>query len=201
MRLLLLPVLLLTLAACGDNPVPEGPSTEPSARGDTLTFTASLRPHHVVTGQPEDSTQATAEATAWLIGNQLMVEGTFRDLSSSLRDIEDTPDDPGIHIHPGAEGEENSYLYGLQVTLNPDERSGRLHGVVELTEDEVALLLSERLYLDIHTTQHDPGEVRDQLRPADPDGVAARAAVAPGVALAAVLNALCTDVTPCRCHG
>lgn len=118
-------------------------------------------------------TGAHGRAAAILDGNTLTVVGGFAGLSSALRDIEDTPEDPGIHIHPGAEGETSSYIYGLAAELGADERSGIFFGTFELSDNEVAMLMEERLYFDIHTEDHDGGEVRDQLRPdAAPAGVA-----------------------------
>lgn len=45
-------------------------------------------------------TAATGKATALLIGNRLIVHGSFTGVSSELRDIEKTPDDPGVHLPP-----------------------------------------------------------------------------------------------------
>lgn len=141
---------------------------------EVLIFRSIMVPANVVTGNPIETSNARAQAKVTLIGNSLKVSGTFENLSSPLRDIEDQPDNPGVHIHPGAAGEENSYIYGLQVELNEDERSGTFYGAFSLSDEEVSLLLDERLYLDIHTVNNDPGEVRGQIRPVDEDAVGAR---------------------------
>jgi len=132
-----------------------------------LAFTAEMIPDEVVTGSPEQGSRAQARATLILSDNTLYVHGAFTGLSSRLRDIDETPDNPGIHLHPGARGEENSYIYGLEASLNEDERSGTFNGTFELTDEEMVLLLDDRLYLDIHTVEFDPGEVRGQIEPSD----------------------------------
>lgn len=109
-------------------------------------------------------TDASAVATAQLSGNTLVVSGSFTELSSALRDIDEDPMDPGIHIHPGAEGETESYIFGLTAALNEDERSGIFSGTFTLTDDQVDELRAGRMYMDIHTEEYPDGEVRDQLR-------------------------------------
>jgi len=158
-KIILSAILIMGLVnACSDSQVSE---TVP------LAFSAEMVPEEVVTGSPEEGTNAQARATLILSGNTLHVHGAFTGLSSMLRDIEETPDDPGIHLHPGARGEENSYIYGLEASLNEDERSGTFTGTFELTDEEMVLLLDDRLYLDMHTIEFDPGEVRGQIEPSD----------------------------------
>jgi len=136
-----------------------------TATEEVYTFSANLVPENVVTGNPEEESKATGGARLTLMGSELTVTGEFMDLSSALRDLEDQPDNPGVHIHPGAEGEENSYLYGLEVKLHEDGRSGTFFGTFNLSDEEIALLLDQRMYLDVHTVKFDPGEIRDQIRP------------------------------------
>lgn len=111
------------------------------------------------------NTQASAKATAVLTGRVLTVHGSFQGLSGNLRDLIETPEDPGIHIHPGASGETAPYLYGLAAELAPDGHSGIFRGRFELAAGEVRKLREGRLYLDIHTSRHEDGEVRGQLLP------------------------------------
>jgi hypothetical protein len=140
------------------------------SHGTPLEFVAELRGEHVA---PEAvRTGATGRAIGVLVGNRFTVQGSFTGLSSALRDIAQTPDDPGVHLHRGAPGETTPYFFGLRVRLNADERSGIFWGTTDLDEEQRALLLSNRLYVDIHTVQHYPGEVRDQWRPLDPDAAA-----------------------------
>jgi hypothetical protein len=144
------------------------PGLEPGSA--PLEFVAEMRGEHVA---PEAvQTGASGRAIGVLVGNRFTVQGSFAGLSSALRDIEKTPDDPGVHLHRGAPGETTTYFFGLRVRLNADERSGIFWGTVELDDEQRALLLSNRMYVDIHTVRHYPGEVRDQWRPLDPAAAA-----------------------------
>jgi hypothetical protein len=142
---------------------------------EALTFVADLRGALVAPGKVD--TPATAKATGVLVGNTFTVHGSFSGLSSPLRDIENKPEDPGIHLHRGAPGETTPYFHGLQVRLNADGRSGIFFGTATLDAAIVEQLLSARTYVDIHTVKFGPGEVRDQWRPADPTAAAGRLAL------------------------
>lgn len=151
-------------------------SGQPEARGaDPLVFLADMQGRFVAPAAVE--TAAAAKATGVLVGNEFTVHGSFTGLSSPLRDLEKTPDDPGVHLHRGAAGQTSHYFKGLRVRLNADERSGIFWGAVTLTDEQVRALLSVETYIDIHTLSFKPGEVRDQWRPADPAAAAARLAV------------------------
>jgi hypothetical protein len=138
----------------------------PATGQEPLVFVADLAGKNVAPAAI--STAASGKATAILLGSRFIVHGSFAGLSSPLRDIEKTPDDPGVHLHPGAAGEVNKYFHGLQVRLNADERSGIFFGETTLNDDQRALLLSSRLYVDVHTVTNGPGEIRDQWRALDP---------------------------------
>jgi hypothetical protein len=114
------------------------------------------------------TTRASGKATAVLVGSRFIVHGSFIGLSSPLRDIEKTPDDPGVHLHPGAAGEVTKYFHGLQVRLNDDGRSGIFFGETTLNDEQRRMLVSASLYVDVHTVTNGPGEIRDQWRAADP---------------------------------
>lgn len=156
------------------------PGTRPAASQEVLHFMADLRGKHVAPAAV--TTAAAGRASGVLVGNRFTVHGSFTGLSSPLRDIAKTPDDPGVHLHRGAAGETTHYFFGLRVELQADERSGIFHGTVELTREQRSLLLSERMYLDIHTVRHGPGEVRDQWRPVSAAAAARALATAGGTA-------------------
>jgi hypothetical protein len=65
-----------------------------------MTFVADLRGSHVAPAAVE--TLASSMARGVLIGNKFTVHGSFTALSSPLRDVAKTPDDPGVHLHQGA---------------------------------------------------------------------------------------------------
>lgn len=128
---------------------------------EPLIFEGVLRGENVAPAAVD--TKASAVVTAVLLGNTLTVSGSFTNLSSPLRDIARSPDDPGVHIHPGARGETNRYIIGLAVVLNGDQRSGIFSGRFTLTDEQVSELKAGRIYVDIHTQANPGGEVRDQL--------------------------------------
>jgi hypothetical protein len=158
---------------------------------DVLMFVADLRGQHVAPAAVE--TAAAARATAVLAGNRFTVHGSFSGLSSPLRDIAKTPNDPGVHLHQAAIGETSRYFHGLQVQLNADERSGIFFGTAILNDEQRQALLAGTTYVDIHTVKNGPGEVRDQWRPLDPTAAARTlAALEPTMPqLAAVLAGSC----------
>jgi CHRD domain len=156
MKRILLTCLVL-LAASG--------SGRSQTNEQALTFVAELRGDLVAPASVK--TAATAKATGVLIGNRFTVHGSFSGLSSSLRDIEKKPDDPGVHLHRGAPGETTPYFHGLQVRLNADQRSGIFFGTATVDADQLKRLLANETYVDIHTVKNGPGEVRDQWRPLD----------------------------------
>lgn len=141
-----------------------------------LVFAAHMQGRFVAPA-PVDTT-AAGKATGVLIGSRFTVHGSFTALSSPLRDLEKTPDDPGVHLHRGAAGITTPYFHGLRVKLNADGRSGIFWGTATLTDDQRRALLAGDTYIDIHTVTFGPGEVRDQWRPIDPDAAAAMLAAA-----------------------
>jgi hypothetical protein len=118
------------------------------------------------------STQAIGTVGAALRGNRLIVRGSFRDLSSSLRDYATDPVNPpnpnitsAVHVHRGTATENGPFQYALQVDLNPDGRSGMVRGDYTLTDEQLQALNSGRLYVDLHTTGMRAGELRGILKP------------------------------------
>lgn len=136
-----------------------------------LVFTADMQGRFVAPA-PVD-TAASARATGVLVGDRFTVHGSFSALSSALRDLEKTPDDPGVHLHRGAPGITTPYFHGLRVKLNADGRSGIFWGTTTLTTEHRQALLAGESYVDIHTVKFGPGEVRDQWRAVDPGAAAA----------------------------
>lgn len=134
-------------------------------------YEGGLDGESVVPG-PVDS-PATGRFSAFLEGVELTVGGEFSGLRSELRDQEDDLLDPGIHIHPGAAGEEGeSYILALIADIDGDEGSGRFAGSFELDDAELELLRAENLFVDIHTVEFEDGEVRGQMVAAGDAGTA-----------------------------
>lgn len=181
MRIVLATMLALAVA---------GPSGAQAPHVEPLIFVADLQGRFVAPARVE--TASVARATGVLVGSTFTVHGSFSGLSSPLRDIVARPQDPGVHLHRGAPGTTTPYFHGLQVTLNPDERSGIFYGRATLTDDQRRALLATESYVDIHTVKHGPGEVRDQWRPLDK--------VAAGKLLVSMGGAREDDGTGRACH-
>lgn len=96
----------------------------------------------------------TARAELELVGNMLLVQGTYSQLTGPI--LPDVAN--GIHIHhdPG--------LYHLDTIVagiaNEGAGAGVFEDAVYLTPEQQQMLVEGRLYMDIHTTVFPEGEVR-----------------------------------------
>ncbi len=107
---------------------------------------------------------------AALAGNRLIVRGSFKDMSSPLRDYATDPLDPpnpnitsAFHIHQGMASENGPFQYALDVMLDETGYGGRVMGDYMLTDEQLAALDSNMLYVDVHTTWYRGGELRGVL--------------------------------------
>jgi uncharacterized repeat protein (TIGR01451 family) len=71
-----------------------------------------------------------------------------------LSDIENVT---AAHIHVGAVGENGPVTIPFDHTQNP------IVGSAVLTEEQQGWLMNHRLYVNVHTTAHPPGEIRGQI--------------------------------------
>ena len=117
-------------------------------------------------------TPARGAVGAVLSGNRLVVRGSFKMLTSDMRDYATDPVNPpnpsitsAFHIHQGTPMENGPFQYALDVTLDDTERSGSAMGEYTLTEEQMRALADNRLYVDIHTTENRGGELRGTLMP------------------------------------
>ena len=110
---------------------------------------------------PDTASMGSFSAT--LTGNQLVVEGTFSNLTSALMPVGgvDPVGNPesAIHIHMGEVGENGPIIRNLMV----DEAAGTFEGTFMLTEEEVATLTADGLYVNLHTMNFPAGELRGQI--------------------------------------
>lgn len=116
---------------------------------------------------PEDTASA-GSFRASLVGNRLTVEGRFSDLTSALAPVggEDGVGNPesAVHIHVGAAGENGPILRNLSVERDEEVAgSGEFSGTFDLSDDEVAILVSDGLYVNLHTENNPAGELRGQI--------------------------------------
>lgn len=112
-------------------------------------------------------TGASAQATALLSDRTLTVHGSFQGLASGLRDMAESPDNPGIVLQEGVHGQSDAALYGLAADVGIDHSTGLFHGRFQLTRTEVQQLKVGALHLKILTRDHPDGELRGQLVPLD----------------------------------
>lgn len=119
---------------------------------------------------PEDHAHAVdTDATGFMTavvreGRNLVLSGSFENLSSSLIEIEGS----SAHVHRGAAGESGEIVFDVEV-LTGDGFSGSFYQERTLTEEEFGWLQGEQLYLNIHTAQFPAGELRGQLAGQEPD--------------------------------
>ena len=111
-------------------------------------------------GPPEEvfpftvETAASGSAIATLEAGMLRLVGSFHDLSA---------DYVGSHIHEAPAGVNGSVVVPLSPTLDADQRGGTFDETIAPSPELVEALREGRLYVNIHTTAHPPGEIRGQL--------------------------------------
>jgi CHRD domain-containing protein len=120
------------------------------ACGGTKDFTATM------TGAAEKpnavSTSGTGTATLKLDGMKATVDGSFSGLSSNAT---------AAHIHGPADA---STTADVICTLTvPQATSGSISGSCDLTDAQVTALEDGKLYVNVHTANNAPGEIRGQL--------------------------------------
>ncbi|MCK8514787.1 CHRD domain-containing protein [Methylonatrum kenyense] len=134
---------------------------------DPKTYHAVLLGANVASA-PAD-TAASAQVTALLHDRTLSVHGSFQGLSSPLRDMTDSPDNPGILLQEGGHGEAGTPLYGLAAETGPESESGIFHGRFRLSLTEAQQLRDGELHLKIVSRDFPDGELRGQLIPLESD--------------------------------
>ena len=99
-------------------------------------------PHSVadVTGE--------GEVILTLNGNALSVEGNFSGMSSATT---------MGHIHNGPPAQPGPVIHRLEVTAAPN---GNISAELELTDEQVSALRNNELYVQIHSENNAPGELR-----------------------------------------
>jgi len=97
-------------------------------------------------------------------GNQALVSGSFNNLSSALN----TDIAGGAHIHVGYAGQNGGIVFPLASTLSADSLSGEFllaDNRFELREGLVDTLRRRQLYVNIHSLNNPPGEIRGNILP------------------------------------
>ncbi len=136
-----------------------------------MSYVAFMDEDNVVPNEPKTD-RARGTVGAVLSGNRLIVRGSFRTLSSSMRNYTADPVNPpntsitsAFHIHQGTMMENGPFQYALDVTLDETGRGGSAMGDYTLTQEQLQALSNGQLYVDIHTTKNRGGELRGVLMP------------------------------------
>lgn len=107
-------------------------------------------------------TSAYGGVAVELRGNELTLSGSFSNLGSNFIGS------PGVHIHGGAVGANGGVLFSLNPNLDStvDARNGTFatnENVFSLSADQVTKLLGGETYVNVHSVENMPGEIRGQL--------------------------------------
>ena len=137
-------------------------------RTPSLLTTAVLPLEETQQTTPVVETASTGSFFASLEGNVLRVSGEFSNLTSPLLPVggADPLGNPesAIHIHMGELGANGSIIRNLSVIEKPGQAgAGRFTGTFKLTNSEVAGLIADGLYVNLHTQDNPSGELRGQV--------------------------------------
>lgn len=110
-------------------------------------FRARLSPMPTTTRTVNDIT-GEGEVMLTLNGNSLVVAGTFAGMSSNAT---------AVHIHNGPPAQPGPVIHTLTVT---QQTAGEISGELTLSDEQVAELKANRFYLQVHSENNPPGELR-----------------------------------------
>ncbi len=124
---------------------------------------------------PVEDTPAEGIVNAILTGDNLLIQGTFSDLSSDLFSVGATDSEgnlqSSVHLHEGLANSTGGIVRNFNVIDNGDG-SGSFFGSFSLSDDEVVAAESGNFYINLHTDNNPSGELRTQvlLNETDPNG-------------------------------
>lgn len=88
------------------------------------------------------------EVILTLSGNTLEVSGTFSDMSSIAT---------GAHLHNGPPAQPGPVVHTLEID---EATGGEIRSSLELTDEQVEALRNNALYVQVHSVNNAPGELR-----------------------------------------
>ena len=88
------------------------------------------------------------EVILTLSGNTLEVSGTFSNMSSIAT---------GAHLHNGPPAQPGPVVHTLEID---EATGGEISASLELTDEQVEALRSNALYVQVHSVNNAPGELR-----------------------------------------
>jgi len=136
-----------------------------------LGFSSGVNAQTVFEAQLSGSNEATpitsmasGSVTATLNGTELVVEGSFENLSSPIAiNIAG-----GAHIHTAMAGSNGGVLFPLTITADGDNLGGTFEAAdntFDLSSGQVDTLMMRGMYVNIHSENYNGGELRGQLQP------------------------------------
>ncbi len=124
---------------------------------DIESFSATLEGSQEV---PAVTTDASGEVSVELNTEDktITVDGNVKDLGSEVT---------AAHIHKAPAGENGPVEFPLDVDTSGDntKRSAKLSGSFSVSDSQIADLKAEGWYINVHTQDNGPGEVRGQIKP------------------------------------
>lgn len=149
--------LILPALACDDDDI--GPSVD----SFTATLVEGEEPHEqfqapALAGSkevPAVSSDATGSATFTLVGSSLSFQLDVADIDSAT----------AAHIHIGAEDESGDILVPLfeGPTTGLDFTNTLAEGTIEIADSVAEHMRDGNTYVNVHTRENPPGEIRDQI--------------------------------------
>ena len=115
----------------------------------------------------ETAATGTAVAVIGADGRTVTVTGGFSGLGG---------DYAASHLHEAPAGVNGPVFQPLDPAVSDDMRAGTFSGTYTLTPERIAALRAGNVYVNVHSSVHGGGEIRGQLRVADPFGTALRGA-------------------------
>lgn len=119
----------------------------PSVSAQTEVFRARLSPMPT-TPQTVNEITGEGEVILTLAGNTLTIEGSFAGISSTAT---------AAHVHNGPPARPGPVIHTLNIA---DATSGEITAQLELSDADIAELKANSFYIQIHSTNNPPGELR-----------------------------------------
>ena len=117
------------------------------ANAQSEVFRARLSPMPT-TPQTVNDITGEGEVILTLNGHTLTVTGQFKGMSSAAT---------MAHIHNGPPAQPGPVAFQLQATA---DSAGTISGEMELSDDQIAILRANSYYVQVHSQNNPPGELR-----------------------------------------
>lgn len=118
-----------------------------SAQAQTENYRARLSPMPT-TPQTVATITGVGEVLLSLNGNTLSIQGNFEGMSSAAT---------MAHVHNGPPAQPGPVVHQLEVS---EATAGEVSAELELTDEQVTALRNNSLYIQIHSNDNPPGELR-----------------------------------------